>query len=166
MLMAKTLFDFASPQEKKQARADAHEAKVGKMDAFFLRWNITLEGLSDARGNPISNAIAYKAMKFIEADAVQKLHNQPQDGSGNELWSVEPIPGYNITTYTAWYRIDNDTIVGGCNCQYCSMKNQTCSHLLAVLILNNLAELPRWIQGGSRMSGSPKRVRMQINQGA
>jgi len=152
--MQKPLSAFV-PQEERETVA---QKAVNKREHFMVRWNLTKENLTDKRGNEITNAIVLKAMKFLENGCVKKITNQPKDG-GAELWIVEPIEGYNVTTYTVWFKHDGDSLTGGCNCQYSTMKELTCSHLLAVLVLNELTGVPRMVVGGSRHLG--KRIKKE-----
>ena len=139
-----SLDDFLSKKEKKQQETDAKERKRSKLATFYMKWGLTKEKLTDKFGNVTSDNIARKAMRFLELDCVQKMKNQP--GPPRIYWIIEPMAGYNVTTYTAWYYVDNDTVVCACNCQYCKSKGRMCSHILAVLVFNKVHLLKRWVK--------------------
>lgn len=150
-----TLDDFISGKEKKQQKAAEKKERTNKLAAFYMKWSLTKEKLTDHFGNVTSDNVARKAMRFLELDCVQKMKNQP--GGQRIYWIVEPMPGYNVTTYTAWHYIDNDTVVCACNCQYCKTKGRMCSHILAILILNKVHLLKRWVKKDGVRDYAPKR---------
>jgi len=140
----KTLFDYASKEEKQQAAAEEKEKKISKLNAFYMKWSLTKEALTDKAGNMTTENIARKAMGFLDHDCVRKMTNQPP-GQG-EYWICEPMPGYNVTTYTMYFYVIDDMVVTACNCQYCKTKSRMCSHILAMLILNKVHLLKKWIK--------------------
>lgn len=142
----KTLMDYGG--EKKPTQK---EERTSKKKQFMLRWNLTTTSLTDKHGFAVTDAIIIKAMKFIEDDLVEKIRSEPLgDGVALEEWIVKPIDGYNKTAYTLTIRDYGSHLVALCNCQWCCMKDQTCSHILAVLVNSERADVPRICKGRFR----------------
>ena len=101
----------------------------------LLRWNLTLEDLT-VNGDRLSDAIVYKAFKFLENDLLELAYAESLEPEGNrEAWILKPLPGYNKTSYTLYFDIrPYRRPAVSCNCQYCVTKERLCSHLTALLI--------------------------------
>ena len=150
-----TLDNFLTKNQRAELKAAAKEKRKSKLKQFYMKWNLTQESLTDRYGNKSTDNIVKKAMAFLEHESVRKMINQP--GGPREYWVCEPIPNYNVTTYTMWYYIDNDMVVCACNCQYCKTKGRMCSHVLAMLIANKIHLLKRWVKGDGVRNYKPLR---------
>lgn len=134
-----TLLDF----EKKKKR---------RLSDRLLQWNVDERALVDGNGEPITGAIVLKALKFLDMGLVQNI------SSGNwKVRKVLPIEGYNSTTYTVRYMSTGGVWYGGCNCQCSVTKGKKCSHMLAVMLQDELPHEPWVIEGN--VNTKPERAR-------
>jgi len=147
----KTLDDYGGTSPEPPKKKDR---KMSKIKTFIMKWNLTKECLTNEKGNPISNAIALKAMNFLDNDCIRKVGDEPsEDGRpGRQVWTCDPILGYNETAYTIKISLlgkAKDTILLSCNCQWASY-DRFCSHGLATVIKAGYENLPRICKGGVR----------------
>lgn len=112
-----------------------------------MRYNLTKEGLINRYGN-VTDAVMTKASTFIKAECIKIFHKDDE----LIMATCVPLAGYNKTTYTIRHirpRYSNLKHTLSCNCQWATMTNRVCSHLLGYMIENGIYDNYE-VKGGVR----------------